>query len=417
MAKTKKPSKPKAKDASSVSNNDSSTASGARPARGGRAVSDGSRGRGRATDRGGRGGRPRASQTAANGTARNKENQAPLSVPTEESHAWGDDKVAKGAGEDAAVSQLTAEPSQQAAPQTKTWASMLRQSTVPKPAPVPKTQEAAATAPIEPTETTPALEPTPAEPEPSAQAAAPEEESTPVAEPAVPVAPATAVVEPEVALSPSHDELTKTNLEQVVDDSKPPATHTAASTAADSWDPRQSNTATPLSAAHQQHQPPRQTSSGYAASALKATTERAARTPTYQRRVLDQEEAVRMPGNREVDRTAVQFGAFNLSGGDEDIDGEREDPETRGQPPADSPSSQPRASLPPTAQPGAIAESLQQKQGIPGGVGKSASELGRLAVLSLPFYLLSTPSSWTNSWTDERYVIIFQIETMFSFFC
>ncbi|CAI4217146.1 unnamed protein product [Parascedosporium putredinis] len=60
--------------------------------------------------------------------------------------------------------------------------------------------------------------------------------------------------------------------------------------------------------------------------------------PHYQRRILDQEEAVRMPGNREVDRAAVQFGAFSLNGGEEDVDGEREEAETRAQPPDDSPS-------------------------------------------------------------------------------
>lgn len=63
-----------------------------------------------------------------------------------------------------------------------------------------------------------------------------------------------------------------------------------------------------------------------------------------------------MPGNRAVDSTAVQFGAFNLGGADEDIDGDREDPETRAQPPADSPVSHPRASLPPVAQAGSVSE-------------------------------------------------------------
>jgi cell division septation protein DedD len=94
---------------------------------------------------------------------------------------------------------------------------------------------------------------------------------------------------------------------------------------------------------------------------LKATTERAApRTPSFQRRVLDQEEAVRMPGNREVDRAAVQFGAFNLDD-DEDIDGEREEPETRAQPPADSPVAVPRTSLPPATQPVAMPETFAPK--------------------------------------------------------
>ena len=38
-----------------------------------------------------------------------------------------------------------------------------------------------------------------------------------------------------------------------------------------------------------------------------------------------------MPGNREVDRAAVQFGAFSLNGtGEEDVDGDREEPEKGG---------------------------------------------------------------------------------------
>lgn len=59
-----------------------------------------------------------------------------------------------------------------------------------------------------------------------------------------------------------------------------------------------------------------------------------------------------MPGNRDqVDRAAVQFGAFSLNGPlDEDVDGDREEPETRPQPPEDSPVAHPRTSLPP-AQP------------------------------------------------------------------
>lgn len=235
---------------------------------------------------------------------------------------------------------------------------MLRQNPVPKAAP-----KTAAPISSEPTESQPPVEaPAAAEPEPEPQPAPAEDETTPVVEQATPAVP-DASAEPESALSPAHDELTRTNLEQVVDDSKPPATHTAASTTADSWDPRQSTTATPLSAAQQQHQVPRQASSGFAASAMKATTERATRTPSYQRRVLDQEEAVRMPGNREVDRAAVQFGAFNLGGGEEDVDGDREEPETRAQPPADSPISHPRTSLPPVAQPGASAEAAQRATG------------------------------------------------------
>lgn len=368
VSKAKKTSRPKAKEAPAASN-ESSNVSNTRASRGARAVSEGGRGgRGRATERGGRGGRGRSTQPATNGT-RQKENQQ-LSVPTEESTAWGTETAKTDVVEEREPLvekplQVGAAPS--AAPQAKTWASMLRQSTVPKAAPKPKEAPALETA--EPVQPATAVEPAEPEPAPTHE---PEEESTPVVEQAT-TAPV-AIIEPEVALSPSHDELTKTNLEQVADVSKPPATHTAASTTADSWDPRQnpvSATATPLSAAQQQHQAQRATS-GFAASAIKAAAERTVRTPTYQRRVLDQEEAVRMPGNREVDRAAVQFGAFNLGGGDEDIDGDREEPETRTQPPADSPVSHPRASLPPVAQPTAVHEQ-KAASGLPSTTGMFSS--------------------------------------------
>ena len=75
-----------------------------------------------------------------------------------------------------------------------------------------------------------------------------------------------------------------------------------------------------------------------------------------------------MPGNREVDRAAVQFGAFNLNGsGEEDVDGDREEPETRGQPPQHSPVA-PRASLPPVPQPTSVPETFptpKQSAGLP----------------------------------------------------
>lgn len=155
------------------------------------------------------------------------------------------------------------------------------------------------------------------------------------------------------------------NLDLLPDESHPPATATAASTAADSWDTRQppqpSAAVTPLSASQAQHQASRPATSGFAATALKATERPAARMPSYQRRLLEQEEAVRMPGNREVDRAAVQFGAFSLNGAEDDIDGDREDPETRTQPPAESPAA-PRASLPPIAQPTSVPDSFPSTQ-------------------------------------------------------
>jgi hypothetical protein len=355
VSKAKKPSRPKAEKSAPAATSTEQPATSAKASRGGRTVSEGARGRGRATERGGRGAaRARPAQPSTNG-ARNKENQQ-LSVPTEESAAWGDKKVA-ATSKPAVEEQPAAEP-QRAASGAKTWASLVRQSTVPKAAPkeAPKPKPAA---PTDSTDATPAPGPAPIELKPEA-----DNETTPVADMATPV-----IDEP--ALPPSKDHLTETNLEQVVDDSRPPATGTAASTAADSWDPRQSpisSSVTPISAAQQQHQSQQRVPlSGYAASAMKATTDRSNRTPSYQRRVLDQEEAVRMPGNREVDRAAVQFGAFNLNGGDEDAEGEREDAETRAQPPGDSPVTQPRASLPPVSQHAGVPDAFSKAgAGVPG---------------------------------------------------
>ncbi|KAK0726678.1 hypothetical protein B0T21DRAFT_38693 [Apiosordaria backusii] len=377
-----KPVKTKAKnDTFTTTTADSGAVGGLRNARGGRV--EGGRGRGRATERGGRGGgRGKSIHPSTNGP-RVKENQ-PLSVPTEESTEWDTSKPTTESNEwtDSTPAEPTpapdaVEPIPAAAPAKpspdtpKTWASMLRQSTTPKPAPKPK--EVPAPPPADPVPVIEPLPPAPSEPEPEVvpepEIAAPVEEkeepvpepveeqptaTIPIIEPVIPVVPVVpAVVVPEVALSPSKDALTDKNLNKVPDVSAPPQTETARSEAADSWDPRAvgSATATPLSASQQQHQAERTPSSGFAATASKATT----RTPAFPRRVLDQLEAVRMPGNRDqVDRAAVQFGAFSLNGGiEDDIDGDREEPETRPQPPQDSPIAQPRASLPPVQPPAA----------------------------------------------------------------
>ncbi|KAK4169950.1 hypothetical protein QBC43DRAFT_198259 [Cladorrhinum sp. PSN259] len=370
------------------------SASGQRNTRGGRGFEGGRGGRSRATERGGRGGGRGKPHTATNGTRPHQETQ-PLSVPTEE--AWGTSPPAEQTTSGDLESTPVREPSPvttapvptpaAAAPKASTavegapkatWASMLRQSTTPKPAPKQKETPAAAPVPIqEPVE--PVIEPLPPAPvEPEVvvvaevSVAVVEEEVEPTPEPlqeqpaapapvevVVPVVPIVpAVVVPEVALLPGRDQLTDKNLEKLPDTSTAPETETARSEAADSWDPRgaqPSATATPLSASHQQHQADRVPPSGYAVTANKAAT----RPPTFPRRVLDQQEAVRMPGNRDaVDRAAVQFGAFSLNGSiDDDIDGDREEPETRPQPPQDSPVTQPRTSLPP-AQPTAVPEAF-----------------------------------------------------------
>lgn len=375
-----KQKKPKAKNDTFTTTIVDSAAGNARTGRGGRI--EGGRGRGRATERGGRGGsRGKSTFPATNGAPSTRPKETPLSVPTEESSAWDTPKPADdttgGWGEstetpapavaDSTPAPATSTPSAPAPTPVsngpKTWASMLRQSAVPKPAPKPK--EAPAPTPAEPTvEPLPLTEPTPAEPEPEVPAV--QEQPAEAVEETTPTAPEQApVVVPEIALAPSKDELTEENLEQVEDRSHPPLTETAASEAADSWNPRVgdvSAVATPLSAPKQETL--KAPSSGYAATAIKATERNPIRTPSYQRRVLEQEEAVRMPSHRDqVDRAAVQFGAFSLNDED-DIDGDREEPETRAQPPVDSPVSQPRASLPPVQAPASVPEpyAAQQKQ-------------------------------------------------------
>ncbi|CAG8950274.1 hypothetical protein HYFRA_00006766 [Hymenoscyphus fraxineus] len=358
----------------------------ARTARGGRGGFDSGRGgRGRGTDRG-RAGKGRGASVAHTNGAR-KENVVE-STPTVESNAWDTAETPAWDTSSKAVETTTEENSWDtsagatttaaapAAPASsiipdgvkKSWASIFAPAPVPKKAPEPV--EKPAPEPVKPQEPVevPSNEPevvNPSEPVP----VEPIEES-----PAVP----TTIEEPESAITPSKDELTEDNLEQVPDTSAPAPTATAASTAASSWDPRNTATSTPYTNLQVQAQAIRPPTSGFQASALKATGS-SGRTPSYQRRVLDQEEAVRMPGNREVDRAAVQFGAFNLNGtGDEDVDGDREEPETRGQPPQHSPVA-PRASLPPapvTQQPAAAPESFptpKQSAGLPAATHPTAA--------------------------------------------
>ncbi|KAK4251399.1 hypothetical protein C7999DRAFT_28132 [Corynascus novoguineensis] len=393
----KERTRPKAKaDTFTTTTGDSVPAGGPRNARGGRGADTG-RGRGRATERGGRGGaRGKSTHGTTNGT-RIKEND-PLSVPTEEASEWNTKPAEESASSNEPAATESAPATTTTAPSTTsaaakpatipegtktTWASMLRQSTVPKPAPKPK--EAPPKAPEPVIEPLPPTEPTEPEPEPPA----PVEESVPEPEketapappaervtPAVPVIPAVPavpnVVVPEVALAPSNDQLTETNLDKVKDDSHPPVTETAASEAADSWDPRGTGTSaagTPLSASQQQHQ----------ASRAGAAAKPAARAPVHHaRRMLDQREAVRMPGNRDqVDRATVQFGAFSLNGSiDDDVDGDREEPVTRPQPPEDSPVAHPRTSLPPaqpTPVPDAFPAQKPASSQIPTGPAAAAS--------------------------------------------
>ena len=146
-----------------------------------------------------------------------------------------------------------------------------------------------------------------------------------------------------VDITPSKDDLTETNLEQVLDVSAPAPSATAASTVASTMDP---GSVAPLPAAR----PPL---GGFATSAYKAAGMPGAsgRSASFQRKILEQQEAVVMPGKHAVDRAAVQFGSMGLNGSteDPDVDSDREDAETRAQPPQHSPIA-PRAALPPAPQ-------------------------------------------------------------------
>lgn len=246
----------------------------------------------------------------------------------------------------------------------KTWASMFAK---PKPPPVPavpkQLSQPATSAPAPepsaaPAESVKPQEPLPEipqetvveEPQTSEPIAAPVEEKVVEAEqsqstPAVPeISPATepSATTPDVNLTPSNVPLTEDNLEHLPDTSAKPATFTVASTVG-SADPR---VATP--ATSQQAPIGRPPMGGYAASAYRAAGT-PGRNSSFQRRVLEQQEAVVMPGHNAVDRAAVQFGSMGLNGEPDslDVDEEREEPETRTQPPQQSPPSQPRASLPP----------------------------------------------------------------------
>ena len=166
--------------------------------------------------------------------------------------------------------------------------------------------------------------------------------------PNTPPSPSMVSSEHAAELTPPKDELTETNLEQVLDTSGPPNSGTAASTVASTIDHRM-GTGTPMqpSAPSGTSRPPM---GGFATSAYKATG-MPGRSASFQRRVLEQREAVVMPGKHAVDRAAVQFGSMGLNGSSEDldVDDDREEPETRGQPPQHSPIA-PKAALPPPGQ-------------------------------------------------------------------
>lgn len=356
--KDRSKSKAAAKDTSATLVEATNTTRPPRASRGG--AESGRGGRGRGSDRGGRGGRGRGAAVTQTNGARPKET-AELSTPTEDAwgtpekketteetstaESWGAAAVETASAATAAVTSAASSLIPDGA--KKSWASMFA---APKPAPAAKKSS-----PAETKQETPATDLTAVEAPAESTADVP---TIPDVEEATQKTPTLPPTTDSASITPTKDELTETNLEQLPDTSVPAPTDTAASTAASSWDPRQTSSYSNQPSAIR---PP---TSGFAASAQKATGT-PGRLPSFQRRVLDQEEAVRMPGNREVDRAAVQFGAFNL-GSEEDVDGDREDTETRAQPPQHSPVAHPRAALPP-AQAGlpAALPSPQEATGLP----------------------------------------------------
>ncbi|KAF2191063.1 hypothetical protein K469DRAFT_696808 [Zopfia rhizophila CBS 207.26] len=385
VKKTKDRSRSKVKETSTVPADSGSGSRGPR-IRGGEGVRGG---RGRGTERG-RGGFRGARGGATNGTR----SAGATSIPTLESPAWDTAPVPTEVkengqattGEQPAATQTPEPeaPKPAAVPQPKkTWASMFAK---PKPAPaspkpvvqppVPQDQEEPSPAPAE----TPAHE--------VAQEAVVEAEELPIP----PVADEVAEEPPvaaedlsnltpekpqegsgqELTLTPSKDELTQDNVEHLPDATQhPPLTETAASTVASSRDiSGTAGVATPLSSSGAAAQAPigRPAMGGYATTAFKAAGV-GHRSASFQRRLMEQQEAVVMPGNHAVDRAAVQFGSLGLNGDLDadtlDVDENREEAETRTQPPQHSPVAQPRASLPPAPRQAPPPADTQPQESLP----------------------------------------------------
>lgn len=375
VKKNKDRSRSKAKPDTTTHTEPASAIRGARGGLGERRGTDSGRGgRGRGgTDRGRGGFRGGARGGAAIGAR-----PSGASVPTTESSAWDtptplpelketkeNDTKESSDGWAATAEQVAApvvgvlkEAAAAVSAPKKTWASMFA---APKPAPTPSKPAEKPAAAQE--ESKPDSSEQPAHE--VAQEKAVESEELPIPPVADEVETPQAVDEtpsvstPEKAedtksveqqLTPSRDELTKDNVEHLPDDSEPAPTETAASTVASQRDiGTLSAVATPLSTGGQMPIG-RPAAGGYATSALKATTGIHPRSVSFQRRLAEQQEAVVMPGNHAVDRAAVQFGSLGLNGEVDadslDVDEDREEAETRPQPPQHSPV-QPRASLPP----------------------------------------------------------------------
>lgn len=342
-------------------------------------------GRGRVHDRGGRGRGGRGSSvSAANGNAAPTSS---ISLPTADANGWGEEPkstttdVTNGVtepiatdswGQPATSTMSTVPVSEAEAPNAeaeqdlpkssiipqgskKSWASMLAK---PKASPAPSKAIATASSPL--IEQNMAKHPGPTEEGPTATDTPVELDGHPIvsdAEPSVPdvgavesaaTPPATAMSghDSGAELTPPRNQLTEDNVENLPDASLPAATDTVASTRDAS---STVGTGTHF-APHTGPLPSRPPMGGYATTAWKATGV-PGRSISYQKRMMEQREAVVMPSNHAVDRATVQFGSMGLNGDNKplDVDDDREEAQTRA-PAAQSPPSQPRTSLPPPTQ-------------------------------------------------------------------
>ncbi|KAF2006944.1 hypothetical protein P154DRAFT_541778 [Amniculicola lignicola CBS 123094] len=295
VKKTKDRSRSKVKEAGAPAEANASLRGGRdRPQRGTDSVRGG---RGRGTDRG------RGGFRGARGGPTN---------------AWGDAAAPlhpKANGEATPAEPPAEKVPEPEAPKTKTWASIFA---APKPAPAPP--KPAAKPPAAKEEPAPAPAETPAHD--IAQETVAEAEELPAPSAPVDLTPDEKVEKPgpEPDFAPVTTELTKDNVEHLPDDTaNPPLTETVA---------------TPLNAS--QAPISRPALGGFQTSALKATGS-GHRSASFQRKILEQQEAV--------------FGSLGLNGELDpdalDVDEDREEAETRTQPPQHSPVAQPRAALPP----------------------------------------------------------------------
>lgn len=333
----------------------------------GRGGPDGTRGgRGRGTERSRGAGRGGKRGTTVNGTKeKSSTEQAPAddlgnqstldSQPSEASAAQQAESESarsgtnfeKGIPPDSMASTVEL-PKPSSKLDGRSWASIFS-----KPAPAPTPPKVPQVAPSFEVEEAIVLPPTPAEPDITALPPPIPVEDILVEAPITPPASDMTSLEPPSIITPSKDELTESNVEQVLDTSGPPASATAASTVASTiastTDPRTAGDTVPAHTS-QQLSTSRPQLGGYATSAYKATG-LTGRSASFQRKKLEQQEAVVMPGKHGLDRTAVQFGSMGLNGTveDMDVDSDREEAETRAQPPQHSPIA-PRAALPPAPQ-------------------------------------------------------------------